>query len=118
MANPEHLKILKQGIAAWNEWRQEYPDERPSLREADLRALDLSGLNLTDTNLRRVDLRGATLTGANLRRADLRRADLSGATLRDADLASSILIETNLEGATLERCLVYGVSAWNVKLDG
>ena len=53
MANDEHFAILKQGVAAWNEWRRENPDIRP----------DLSGANL----------RGAKLSGANLRGADLSR---------------------------------------------
>jgi hypothetical protein len=53
-----------------------------------------------------------------MRRADLRRANLSDATLRGADLTSAILIETNLERAVLDGCHVYGVSAWNLKLDG
>jgi len=33
-------------------------------------------------------------------------------------LHTAILIETNLEGAVLNGCYVYGVSAWNLKLDG
>ena len=118
MANPEHVKILKRGVKAWNKWRREHPDERPSLREANLSGGKLRGLNLSDTNLRRADLSKADLSQANLRRADLRRANLSGATLREADLTSAILIETNLEMAVLENCLVYGVSAWNIKSDG
>ena len=118
MANPEHVKILKQGVKAWNKWRWENPAERPSLREADLHGKNLRGLNLSDTNLRRADLSGTNISQANLRRADLRRANLTGAILHEVDLTSAILIETNLETAVLESCLVYGVSAWNVKLDG
>jgi len=36
MANEEHLKILKQGVEAWNKWREENPDIEPDLFELDL----------------------------------------------------------------------------------
>ena len=36
MANPEHLAILKQGVEAWNEWREGNPDATIDLREAML----------------------------------------------------------------------------------
>jgi len=29
MVNPEHLAILKEGVAVWNLWRAENPDLRP-----------------------------------------------------------------------------------------
>jgi len=40
MANPEHLKILKQGVQQWNWWRDEHsrvvlhPSPQPRLRRA------------------------------------------------------------------------------------
>jgi len=36
MANPEHLAILKQGVKAWNEWRQDCPEIMPNLRSCEL----------------------------------------------------------------------------------
>jgi uncharacterized protein YjbI with pentapeptide repeats len=61
MADESQLEILKQGVAAWNEWRR--------LRgtiffQADLSGADLSGANLS----------GAILSGANLSRSPTRRA--------------------------------------------
>ena len=41
MANPKHLKILKQGVDAWNKWRVENPGITPVLEGADLREADL-----------------------------------------------------------------------------
>jgi hypothetical protein len=37
---------------------------------------------------------------------------------RRADLRRAILVETNLEGACLTACSVYGISAWNVRMEG
>ena len=42
MANKEHLRILEQGVEAWNQWRKESPDICPCLDGADLRGLDFS----------------------------------------------------------------------------
>ncbi|CAK8718194.1 hypothetical protein GKODMF_09780 [Candidatus Electrothrix gigas] len=44
MANREQLKILEQGVAAWNAWRGEHPDAKIDLRGAKL-GRDLSGAN-------------------------------------------------------------------------
>jgi hypothetical protein len=87
------------------------------LRRAILRYAHLEDANASGANLRHADL-----TGAHLARASFRRADLSKAILNDADLTETILdyarlVETRLENATLARCSVYGVSAWNLKLE-
>ena len=37
MANDEHIALLKQGVAAWNAWRDENPNIRPDLSMASLR---------------------------------------------------------------------------------
>jgi uncharacterized protein YjbI with pentapeptide repeats len=103
MANDEHVAILKQGVDAWNKWRDENPDIRyPDLSGADLSGADLSAANLTDAYLM-----GANLSRANLARADLSRANLFWACLNHADLT----------GADLTGCRVHGVSAWSLKLE-
>jgi uncharacterized protein YjbI with pentapeptide repeats len=70
-------------------------------------------LDLGGANLRGADLRGAVLSGANLTQTDLGGADLSGAILTRA-----ILVDTQLTNANLARCSVYGISAWDVNLEG
>jgi hypothetical protein len=55
----------------------------------------------------------ALLSFANLCAADLTRADLRGARLDGANLVGA-----DLTGADLTGCHVYGVSAWDLKLDG
>jgi uncharacterized protein YjbI with pentapeptide repeats len=83
-----------------------------NLPEADLSGAVLSGAYLSRANLSRANLGGANLGGAVLVRANLCGADLSG-----ADLSEALLVHTNLSGAYLTGCRVYGVSAWNLKLD-
>ena len=36
MADEEHLKILRQELAAWNEWREKNPELRPDLHGTNL----------------------------------------------------------------------------------
>jgi hypothetical protein len=58
MANDEHVALLKQGVAAWNAWRNENPDIVP-----DLRREHLSGMNLTEANLIEAKRRPPTRRG-------------------------------------------------------
>jgi uncharacterized protein YjbI with pentapeptide repeats len=88
------------------------------LSRATLIGANLSGVRLRRTNFRRADLSRANLTSANLRRADLSRTNLSDADLRRADLSRAILAETILIRAKLTGCCIFGISAWNVKLEG
>jgi hypothetical protein len=147
MANQEHLDLLRRGVEVWNAWRTGNPSIRPDLREADFRGANLgeayldeadfrgatirwanlfranlNGANLTRANLRGVDFSEAILTGAHLIEADLsevhlRKTNLSGADLTRADLTGAQLVESNLLDTTLTDCRIYGVSAWNVKLN-
>src|SRR2546423_376717 len=96
MANSDQLKLLKQSVDTWNQWRTDHPEEMIDLSYADLSRADLSGANLTGANLRT-----ANLIYARLRTANLTRADLSGATLTRADLSGATLSEVNLSRANL-----------------
>jgi uncharacterized protein YjbI with pentapeptide repeats len=173
MANQEHLDLLKQGVACWNDWRAKNPTIPPDLKRAELAGIDLHKANLSDTylneanlsqahlreanlvgadlskadlrqanlcyanltwaNLSEADLAAADLTGANLSWASLRLADLSagkligtnlsGANLTEgnlsqANLNNAILVRTNLQRANLTACSIYGVSIWDVQLEG
>src|SRR5262245_5925005 len=103
MANDEHVALLKQGVVAWNAWREANPDIRPDLSGAELfwekiniRA-NLSGANLSKArfvgaHLPHADLSEADLRGANFFEANLFKADLSEADLRGADLSEARLI--------------------------
>lgn len=93
MANPEHLKKLKEGVEEWNQWRNENPEVEP----------DLSGADLHDANLRKANLDEVDLIEVNFRRANLKKASLGGALLRRSDLAGAKLHECNLAAADLTR---------------
>jgi uncharacterized protein YjbI with pentapeptide repeats len=88
------------------------------LRGAKLSRADLNEANLFRANLREADLTRALLIGAKLSRADLNEADLRRAKLMRANLEHAALVETILTGADLTGCHVYGISAWDLKLDG
>jgi uncharacterized protein YjbI with pentapeptide repeats len=106
MADEELLKILQQGVAAWNTWRKANPDELidftgTDLSGADLSWVNLSGSDLTEANLTKADLSWADLNGANLTRANLREAALT-ATFIKANLSKAFLGGADLTGANLE----------------
>ncbi len=93
------------------------------LRGARLSGVDLSGANLSGADLwgadlSEADLSGADLSGADLSEADLRDADMSNANLSNAVLIGANLIRSNLSNATLTYCRIYGISAWDVQLEG
>ena len=121
MANDEHVRILKKGVRAWNEWRTKHAEIEPDFRNADLTSMDfsvqyetasevthfvnyigadlrearLSGADLSKTKLRNVDFRGADLSGANLSGTSLWFASFNDTLLRDADLSGSSTLHTN-----------------------
>jgi uncharacterized protein YjbI with pentapeptide repeats len=74
---------------------------------------DLRGVNCVSTKFRRCHLEGSDLFGVNLSAIDLNGADLSG-----AELGKAILTHADLRAARLNGARVFGVSAWEVYLDG
>lgn len=92
MANEEHLKMLKQGVEVWNQWRNTDLTMHPYdvVSGLDLEGADLRGLDLSQADLSRIDLTGADLGAADLRGSDLRWAFLPFANLREANLSKHI----------------------------
>ncbi|MFE1745867.1 pentapeptide repeat-containing protein [Coleofasciculus sp. H7-2] len=99
--NKQQLDLLRQGVEAWNEERQQNPQIQPDLKMANLRGANLSTANLSGADLSLVNFSGANLTSANLSGANLSRANLSGADLRWANLSGALLDGADLNGAFL-----------------
>lgn len=122
MANAEHLKILKQGVKVWNDWRENNPDISPDFRNARLVDKNFKGANLRGATFWEADLRGTDFSLADLRfslfyKANLTRAILNGANLfrtsflsaklREASLVMARIHEAELSGANLSRANLY-----------
>jgi hypothetical protein len=105
---------------------------RAELGGAILKGANLKGANLIEANLIEANLIEANLYGARLwmaklskakllkavlARADLEDTKLGGADLRGAKLQGATLVRTDLTGADLTGCRIYGVSAWELKLE-
>jgi uncharacterized protein YjbI with pentapeptide repeats/HJR/Mrr/RecB family endonuclease len=101
MANPKHLKILNQGVVAWNKWRTENPEIIPDLTDTNLAGKNFSGIDLNTASLMGTRLNGANLSNSYLRKANLMEAELKDVDLSGANLTRAVLTEADLTGANL-----------------
>src|SRR2546423_13990969 len=96
MAKDEHLRILKEGVAVWNKWRNRNPQTIPDLSQANLSKLFLSHADFSETNLAYTDFSDT----------DLRGSDFGGAHLTGAKLQRAIISPANSESTYLESLLI------------
>lgn len=125
MGNADCVEILKQGVAAWNQWRASNRDVTPNLgpdldflREANLDGIDLSGGALSNARLQGAHMRRADLHHADLRRAELRACKLWGANLKFAQLDGATLDDSELNGADLSGASLREVDLSSTDLSG
>jgi hypothetical protein len=86
--------------------------------QASLVSMSLRGANFHQAILAKADLAGAHLEESNFCRTDFYETNFEGAWLTGANLQGVQLARTNLTGAHLRTCRVYGLSAWDLTLDG
>ena len=80
--------------------------------------MSLRGANFHQAILAKADLAGAHLDESNFCRTDFYETNFEGARLNGANLQGVQLAKTNLTRANLRGCRVFGLSAWDVSLDG
>ena len=98
MADERQLSILlKDGVTAWNKWRNEDPLTHP----------DLTGVNFPR----------ARLDGANLKNTNLSGALFGKCQLADVDFTNAVLASARFYGCQLERALFNGILASHVSFD-
>jgi uncharacterized protein YjbI with pentapeptide repeats len=71
---------------------------------------DLTQTYFTKGSLKRANFRGANLSGISLFGANLEDADFTGANLENANLGQCNLLNTNFTGANLTNAIVSGAS--------
>lgn len=113
MANPKHLKILRQGVKRWNQWRKKSSVKYPDLSGADLHDADLS-----EADFKMASLSGANLSGADLYGTDLSEADFSGARLNSVNLTEAHLDRAKLSRAGLNYANLYEAGLRDADLSG
>jgi uncharacterized protein YjbI with pentapeptide repeats len=174
LANPEHIKIFKQGAHAWNCWRDSNPEVTPDLSdvnfETDLHTYEtmydmpmFTGYNLSNVNLNRMTARNSTFTtclfadsdlnfsdlcfslfldcnfekanlvvtkigsaefidcdfsGADLSYCSAEETDFTGSKLIATKLNNMSLVKTNFTDTVIDGSRVYGVSTWDLILEG
>lgn len=143
MADPAHVKILEQGVNAWNKWRIDNPNINPNLVQIELENVNLQEINFVRTNLygtkiinskldnsilsvselmnasfiksslRRANLNFARLNNSNLDRVDFTDTDFSNVELDDSKLRSCNFSFTDFTKASLKRVEISDAIFWD-----
>ena len=111
------LGLLALGVQEWNRRREGRElDCRPhfyslpqlwmNLNLADLRGLNLNGIDFTRMNLASTDLRGSSLIYARLTDTHIEFCDFTNAVLAGADLSITYCEETKFVNADLRRAIL------------
>jgi hypothetical protein len=103
MANEEQLKILRQGVKAWNEYRKENPFPQALQRWYEIYPDDIYAENRDAQEPIWIDLSRVDLYGVNLSGSDLSGACFLESKLDDANFNEANLVRANFNGVRLYR---------------
>lgn len=140
-ANPDHIKILRQGVRVWNEWRRKNPLIRPHITSLnhpwgsrfelkDWREIDLSNADLAGSSFEEADFRGSNFEGADLTVVALKKCNFANANLLGVFIGGTFeptsfelrhgsrFEDVNLSGAYLEGAQLSPVDFADVNLKG
>lgn len=129
MANPEHLKILKQGVEVWNKWRAHNQRIIPDLSNTDLTKFRFNSLDSEGTEdiqfalrvenyLSSLELMQATSRSPEFVYANLNNCNLSGADLTSVNLMGVHIQCSDLQGTILENAILLGSNLFKSDLGG
>src|SRR4051794_1317213 len=117
MAKQEHVTKLKEGVAAWNEWRQT-SDSKVDLSFIHLIGESLDFYDLTNVNLSDSRLDGVTFIGAYCSGARFDRALIFDARFRSASMDRCSFWEADIRSTTFDWCHAEKVDFTNSIFDG
>jgi hypothetical protein len=93
----DHIKILKQGVKTWNQWREDNPAVIPQLSKVDFG--DLLGI---PHDLTSINLRNAYIENSSFFSLDLDNSNFEGAILQNSNCYGTSFKNTNFKSANLE----------------
>ena len=126
MNSNQYLKIIKEGVTAWNNWRNNNPNIIPKLDGLDLSQMelkyidiwhiepatilsagsvswDLIGIDFSNCSLKNVKFNKSDLASADFSNSDITGADFSEAQISEANFENSKLLKTKFEGASISK---------------
>jgi hypothetical protein len=102
----EQVKILKQSVEAFNNFRKENPSVKIHLERATLLRHRLAGINLEGANLEESVLSDAVFDNAILEKAIFDRADITNASFIKAKMSKVVLKNAKLKRSIFERAIL------------
>lgn len=111
------MKKIRQGAAAFNEWRESQGRKWFKLTGKEFNGLmldgvDFRGMKFTGSSFRGTSLQGAKFVSANVNRVDFTGAKLADADFRGARMYQAILDNAEADGLNLSQTLRDG---WSIK---